>query len=126
MIVVGDTVFVHGGVLPSHVRYGLGRINDEARRWMRGESQRLPEILNGDSAPTWTREYSEGEPGESACNDLGNALDALTRSAWSLGTRHRRAASRAAAVSAYGASTSGFLAAAARRRWRFATVTLVR
>src|SRR6185295_6348194 len=33
---VGDTLFVHGGVLPQHVSYGLARINREASAWMWG------------------------------------------------------------------------------------------
>lgn len=77
IIVVGDTVFAHGGVLPSHVRYGVARINDEAASWMRGETQRLPPILDGNTAPVWARDYSDGQPSERACNALGTALDLL-------------------------------------------------
>ena len=77
-IMVGDSVFVHGGLLPGHLRYGLGRINEESRRWMRGEAQRMPEILNGDSAPVWSRDYSDGEPDARSCETLGKVLDELT------------------------------------------------
>jgi hypothetical protein len=76
-IVVGDTVFVHGGILPSHVRYGIGRINEETRRWMLGETPRIPAILDSESAPIWLRQYSDGVPSERACADLGAALEAL-------------------------------------------------
>ena len=31
---VGDTLFVHAGVLPHHVDYGLERINSEAKAWV--------------------------------------------------------------------------------------------
>jgi hypothetical protein len=34
---VGSTLFVHGGVLPSHVEYGLERINNETRAWLMGD-----------------------------------------------------------------------------------------
>jgi hypothetical protein len=34
---VGSTLFVHGGVLPSHVEYGLERINAETRAWLLGQ-----------------------------------------------------------------------------------------
>lgn len=34
---VGSTLFVHGGVLPSHVEYGLERINQETRAWLMGD-----------------------------------------------------------------------------------------
>jgi hypothetical protein len=77
-IVVGDSVFAHGGVLPGHVRYGIGRINAETRSWMSGETQRAPEILNGDTAPIWTREYSDGEPSPRACSALEKALTDLS------------------------------------------------
>jgi hypothetical protein len=77
VITVGDTVFVHGGLLPSHVRYGVGRINEETRRWMMGESAHMPEILTGDDSPVWTREYSDGEPSAAACEALGKVLAEL-------------------------------------------------
>ncbi|GBF93820.1 hypothetical protein Rsub_06152 [Raphidocelis subcapitata] len=34
---VGSTLFVHGGVLPAHVEYGLGAINSETQAWLMGE-----------------------------------------------------------------------------------------
>ena len=77
-IVVGDTVFVHGGLLPGHLRYGIGRINAETQRWMRGESAHMPEVLNGDSAPVWSRDYSDGEPDSRACDTLGKVLAELS------------------------------------------------
>lgn len=77
VIVVGDTVFAHGGVLPGHVRYGIGKINDEARRWMLGETRRIPDVLNGDTSPVWARDYSDGEPSARACGALGTVLTDL-------------------------------------------------
>jgi hypothetical protein len=77
IIVVGDTLFAHGGVLPAHVRHGIGRINDETRRWMRGEAAGMPSILSGSSAPIWSRHYSDGEPSERACQALSKVLDHL-------------------------------------------------
>jgi len=77
VIAVGDSVFAHGGVLPGHVRYGVGKLNDETRRWMSGETQRAPEILNGDTAPIWTRDYSDGEPSARACGALDTVLAEL-------------------------------------------------
>ncbi|MBK7584292.1 MAG: metallophosphoesterase [Myxococcales bacterium] len=77
VIVVGDTVFAHGGVLPAHLRYGIGRLNAETRSWMQGQTPRMPELLNGDSAPIWTREYSDGEPSAAACGALASVLTQL-------------------------------------------------
>ncbi|GMH33894.1 hypothetical protein BSKO_01728 [Bryopsis sp. KO-2023] len=37
VLVVNDTVFAHGGLLPVHVEYGLEKINAEMAAWMRGE-----------------------------------------------------------------------------------------
>ena len=72
---LGDNVFVHGGVLPRHVEYGIDRINAETQAWMRGEAER-PEILKGSDSPQWTRLYSE-EPDSSACAVLSGVLKHL-------------------------------------------------
>lgn len=68
-------VFVHGGVLPQHVAYGIDRINEETREWLRGEAER-PLILDGENSPQWTRLYSR-EPDSLACDVLGQVLDRL-------------------------------------------------
>ena len=67
-------VFVHGGVLPHHVEYGIDRINAETQAWLRGEIER-PEILKEDS-PQWTRLYSD-EPDSLSCATLLLPLDLL-------------------------------------------------
>ncbi|HKP63041.1 MAG TPA: metallophosphoesterase [Polyangiales bacterium] len=72
---VGDSVFVHGGVLPKHVRYGIDRLNEETAAWMRGE-RAIPEILLAEDAPIWTRLYSAA-PDDSACVELSQALREL-------------------------------------------------
>ncbi len=55
--VVGDTAFVHGGLLPPHVDYGLAKLNDETAAWMTRRGP-LPELLNGKDSPLWTRALS--------------------------------------------------------------------
>jgi len=55
--VVGDTVFVHGGVLPKHVSYGLDKINAEISAWMKNKAPR-PASTSGDDCPVWSRHYS--------------------------------------------------------------------
>jgi len=62
-------------VLPAHVAYGLERINDETRRWLRGEVE-FPEILVGSESPQWTRLYSR-DPDAQACGTLTEVLEAL-------------------------------------------------
>eukprot|EP00210_Caulerpa_lentillifera_P002342 g2247.t1 len=37
VLVVNDTIFAHGGLLPVHVNYGLERINQEMSAWMKGD-----------------------------------------------------------------------------------------
>jgi hypothetical protein len=75
--VVGDSVFVHGGVLPEHVRYGLDRINQETREWMRSGDRRAPEVVASLTAPIWVRDYSVDPVASSACAKLGEVLSAL-------------------------------------------------
>jgi Calcineurin-like phosphoesterase len=75
--VVGDSVFVHGGVLPAHVSYGIDRINSEARAWMRGNARRAPDSVAAETAPIWVRDYSLDPVSAHACAALGEVLAAL-------------------------------------------------
>ena len=48
---IGSTVFVHGGILPSHARYGVDRINSETQAWMAGQAgTEMPHFLGGRDA----------------------------------------------------------------------------
>lgn len=73
--VVGDSVFVHGGVTAAHVRYGIGRFNRELKRWMAGEGP-SPVLAADERGPLWTRGYSDDSAGID-CEGLGEALRAL-------------------------------------------------
>jgi hypothetical protein len=55
VVVVGDTVFVHGGVLPEAARYGVERLNRESREWLRGERSSPPDLLFHPDGPVWSR-----------------------------------------------------------------------
>ena len=68
-----QSLFVHGGVLPEHVAYGLDNINEETRAWMRGEAP-FPSILNNQDAPTWSRHYSN-DTDEADCALLSQVLE---------------------------------------------------
>ncbi len=72
---VGDILFVHGGVLPDHVRYGIDLINRETQAWLRGEADR-PGVLQGSDSPQWTRLFSD-EPDTEACAVLTEVLNSL-------------------------------------------------
>lgn len=73
VVKVGDSVFMHGGILPKHLRYGLDRINDEVRAWLLGQRSRVPEIVVQEDGPVWTRMYSAA-PGREECAVLGEVL----------------------------------------------------
>jgi calcineurin-like phosphoesterase family protein len=74
--VVGDSVFVHGGVLPEHVDYGIERLNRETRAWMNGEAA-PPALISAERAPIWVRDYSSEPVGAAACESLSRVLAAL-------------------------------------------------
>ncbi len=76
VVKIGDSVFVHGGILPKHVRYGLDRINDEVRDWLSGRRADAPSIVMAEDGPVWTRMYSAA-PGPSECAVLEEVLGAL-------------------------------------------------
>ena len=75
---IGDTIFVHGGILPAHVDHGLDQINKETRQWMRGKAG-FPSILDGDDSPIWTRLYSDDDA-EPDCAQLEEARAVCHRS----------------------------------------------
>jgi hypothetical protein len=70
--VVGDNLFVHGGVLPPHAQYGIERINAEIRAWLRGAGAPPPWVRGADS-PTWTRLLSS-DVGAEACTAVQETL----------------------------------------------------
>ncbi len=71
--VIGDSLFAHAGVLPEHVEYGLGRINAEVRSFLEGTGA-LPELLQREDAPVWTRLYGSPELDASTCAVLERVL----------------------------------------------------
>lgn len=75
--IVGDTVFVHGGVLPGHVAQGIGNINQEISGWMSGKVDEMPRSLLGESAPVWSRDYSSAGTGAAECKMLAAVLQSL-------------------------------------------------
>jgi len=78
-IQVGGNVFVHGGILEQHVRYGLARINQETSAWMAGApSAPAPTSVSNQRAPIWVRDYSDGTPAADRCGELTRVLSALS------------------------------------------------
>jgi len=74
-LIVGTTLFTHGGVLPEHVDFGLEWMNGQVRSWLRGEEPQ-PEWVRGDLSPVWNRLYSDA-PNLAACDTLAMVLDRL-------------------------------------------------
>jgi len=76
--IIGDTAFVHAGVLPAHVAYGIEKLNREVRAFVRGARPELPAVMDHRTSPVWTRLYSEEEtPSAATCATLGEALEGL-------------------------------------------------
>ncbi|CAN0891721.1 Shewanella-like protein phosphatase 2 [Linum grandiflorum] len=79
VVVVGDSVFVHGGLLSHHVEYGLERINDEVRDWIGGSrsassSSSAPSYCKGRDAVVWLRRFSEEDAKKCDCSALEHVL----------------------------------------------------
>lgn len=73
VVMVGDTVFAHGGVMPNWAGRGLDRINREVACWLAGAGP-LPAVIDAADGPLWSRHYSM--PPE-RCELLAQALDTL-------------------------------------------------
>lgn len=78
VLVVGQSVFVHGGLLPSHSNHGLEKINEEVRQWILGEKQWYgPDFLHGRDALVWLRKFSNERENQCDCALLEESLNAL-------------------------------------------------
>lgn len=75
---LGETVFVHGGVVPRWARYGIDRINREVREWLLGQTDEPDSALgvdNGDRV-MWTRQFS-ADVTSADCAQLDESLRIL-------------------------------------------------
>ncbi len=75
VLVIDGNVFVHGGLLPMHLDYGMDRLNQEVRDWLLGESE-PPDFIHTSESPTWTRNYSD-EVDADDCLQLEEVLERL-------------------------------------------------
>jgi len=75
-MMVGDTVFVHGGILPDHARAGLATINADVQAWIRGDADEPNQWTHSDTAPVWSRHYSD-DPDAADCAALVETLTIL-------------------------------------------------
>ncbi|KAJ4976289.1 hypothetical protein NE237_001395 [Protea cynaroides] len=75
VLVIGESVFVHGGILQKHVFYGLERINEEVRNWINGLTTRSsPDIVTGRDSFIRLRTFSKGLAKECDCTTLEHVL----------------------------------------------------
>jgi Calcineurin-like phosphoesterase len=84
-VIIGDNVFVHGGLAPRHLTNGgftgdspiqsLEAMNLDCRNYMMGKGPR-PKILRGGKSPVWMRDYSAPNvfPGSETCRMLADTL----------------------------------------------------
>lgn len=72
VVIVGDTVFAHGGVLPSYAA-DIERINREVSEWLLGMNELGMKIVDDDDSPVWSRHYSDA-PSKNDCKLLDQAL----------------------------------------------------
>lgn len=98
VIIVGDTVFAHGGVLPRWADYGIDRLNREIGCWLAGAAPAstlpaLAELIGGPDTPLWSRDYST--PPE-RCDLLARALERLGAARMVVGHTPQRAGITAA------------------------------
>ncbi|KAK7273510.1 hypothetical protein RIF29_14562 [Crotalaria pallida] len=78
VLVVGDSIFVHGGLLPQHVSYGLERINEEVRDWVNGSMGRFsPAYCRGRDALVWLRKFSDEVAKNCDCSTLEHVLSTV-------------------------------------------------
>ncbi len=75
VVMIGESVFVHGGLTPEHIDYGLPTINDEISSWMYGDSSK-PSSVTG-SGPLWNRDYGADILSNEDCEHLESALKKL-------------------------------------------------
>lgn len=75
VVVVGDTVFAHGGVLPKYVA-DLDRINREVTAWLLGASEIGMRHVSSPDGPVWSRHFSD-EPDAADCKLLSETLAKL-------------------------------------------------
>lgn len=75
---LGETVFVHGGVVPRWARYGVDRINAEVRQWLLGQAPEPDSALGVDDGDRvmWTRQFSSNVD-ETDCAVLAESLQIL-------------------------------------------------
>lgn len=74
-LVIGSSVFVHGGLDPQSAAKGIETLNRETSAWLRGKGN-FPSFLKGARGPIWNRDYG-AEPDARDCASLQASLREL-------------------------------------------------
>ncbi|KAI5660850.1 hypothetical protein M9H77_20173 [Catharanthus roseus] len=78
VVIVGESVFVHGGLLPNHVEYGLDRVNEDVSNWILGVKKKVErELIRGRDSIVWTRKFSNELPKNCDCSTLEHVLNTI-------------------------------------------------
>jgi hypothetical protein len=72
---VGDSIFVHGGVLPKWAK-SLDATNTGVHDWLSGKLKTAPDAFTANDGPLWTRDFSDGAITD-ACAELEDTLGKL-------------------------------------------------
>ncbi|MCP4674621.1 MAG: hypothetical protein GY854_03725 [Deltaproteobacteria bacterium] len=75
--IIENIVFVHGGLLPAHLEYGLENADEDIHAWMLGQGEEPMEITSYPDGMVWSRVYGEYVVGEGECDQLESMLDEL-------------------------------------------------
>jgi hypothetical protein len=75
VLVIGDTVYCHGGVLPRYAD-DIERMNRAVASWLVGLDDAGRSILEAEDGPVWSRHYG-GDPSPADCELLNQALAKL-------------------------------------------------
>mmetsp|Transcript_40101 Transcript_40101/g.95194 ORF Transcript_40101/g.95194 Transcript_40101/m.95194 type:complete len:431 (+) Transcript_40101:159-1451(+) len=86
-VTIGETVFIHGGLVPEVVVYGLKRMNEETAEWLSGHRDHKPWVLdncrvrglsvNQEVSPLWHRAVGREEVEEDALAEVDGAMRLL-------------------------------------------------
>ncbi|RLA63837.1 MAG: calcineurin [Epsilonproteobacteria bacterium] len=75
-VIVGDSVFVHGGILPKWAKYGISKINQETRAFLKGKIPNVPNGIYTNDGLLWSRHFSLNT-GPANCELLKESLKIL-------------------------------------------------
>ncbi|KAL0436475.1 UNVERIFIED_CONTAM: Shewanella-like protein phosphatase 2 [Sesamum radiatum] len=74
----GDSVFAHGGLLQKHILYGLERVNEEVRDWIRGVKEKVAnQLVRGRNSIVWLRSFSHELAKDCDCSMLEHVLETI-------------------------------------------------